>query len=228
MLVVANVLELRDGLGRDRGQRHCLLRGAHRVAAELSQLLFCKHALERFLDQSDLVLAWRALHAGGARGKFELNAFVALLTIECLLLVRVLSVGSENRVGLLERAGLEGIGGVWVGLYDFRLCVSVFAHLASHHLRVCRVRAQHLPLIVRYLNLYLVDVVLEVTFFASAVWEDHAPVAMLDATDPFSLVTTAVSPVHLSVSFPFIVFIFTLVDVSTCPCELPEAALPVV
>lgn len=85
-----------------------------------------------------------------------------------------------------------------------------------------------MTLVVRDLDLHLVDVVLEVTFFACAVGEDHTSVPVLDSADPLTLITTAISPVHLSVAFALVILVLSFVNVTRGPGELAEPALTIV
>jgi hypothetical protein len=78
------------------------------------------------------------------------------------------------------------------------------------------------------LDFYFEDIVFEVAFFVCAVWENHLSVAVLNASDPLTVVAAAVRPVHLSVAVPLVLFVFTLVDVAACPLEDTIAVLPVV
>ena len=78
------------------------------------------------------------------------------------------------------------------------------------------------------MHFYLIDVVFEVAFLARAVWENHAPISVLNSADPFALVTAAVRPVHLAVALSFVVLILSFVNITTCPGKLAEAAFPIV
>ena len=78
------------------------------------------------------------------------------------------------------------------------------------------------------LNLNLEHIVLEVTLFLRAIWEDHLTIAVLDTPYPPTLVTATVGPVHLAVAVAFIFLVFALVDVSTGPLEYTIAMLTVV
>ena len=69
------------------------------------------------------------------------------------------------------------------------------------------------------LDAVLVDVVLEVAFFYSPVWEDHTAETMLYAVLPLSFVHASISPQHLTVTMPLVFFKVTLVDVARGPSE---------
>ena len=70
-----------------------------------------------------------------------------------------------------------------------------------------------------------VYIVFKVTFLLRPIREYHFTVSMLDASDPFTLVTASICPVHLSIPVSFIVFIFSFVNITTSPLEYPVAVL---
>jgi len=86
----------------------------------------------------------------------------------------------------------------------------------------------HLPVSIRYLYFYFVDVVFKIALFNVTIRENHATVTMLNASDPFALVTASVCPVHLAVTVAFIILVFTLVNVTTRPHKLPESTLSII
>ena len=92
-------------------------------------------------------------------------------------------------------------------------------------LSVC---SQHLSLVVRYLDFYLVYVVFKVPLFPGVVWKNHAPVTVLDSADPFALVAAAVSPVHLAIAISLVVLVLAFINVATSPLELTKPAFMVV
>ena len=92
--------------------------------------------------------------------------------------------------------------------------------------RVCTLH--HLAVSVCYLNFHFVDVIFKVSFFEIAIREDHSPVTVLDAPNPFALVATSISPVHFTISVAFVVLIFALINVSTSPDELAKATFSVI
>ena len=78
------------------------------------------------------------------------------------------------------------------------------------------------------LHFHLEYIVFEVAFLRSGVRKHHLAVAVLDATDPFSMVATPISPVHLSVPVSFIFLVLAFVDVTTGPLENSIAMFSVV
>lgn len=48
---------------------------------------------------------------------------------------------------------------------------------------------------------------------------------MLNSSLPFTLIATSIGPVHLTISVSFVFFIFTFVNISTCPLEHPISVL---
>ena len=78
------------------------------------------------------------------------------------------------------------------------------------------------------LNLDLEDVVLKVALFLRPIWEDHLAVAVLNATDPLTLVTAAIRPVHFAVAVALVLSVLAFVDVPTGPLEHTIAVLTIV
>ena len=95
---------------------------------------------------------------------------------------------------------------------------------ATLQLMVLRCRSHILPalhflLFLADLNLNLEDVVLEISLLLGTIWEDHLSISVLDASDPFSLVTATVGPIHFTVAIPFVFFVLAFVNVPTGPLE---------
>ena len=63
------------------------------------------------------------------------------------------------------------------------------------------------------------DVVFKVAFFARAVRENHLAVAVLNSSDPLTMVAATVRPVHFSIAISLVFFVFSLVDVAAGPLE---------
>ena len=79
-----------------------------------------------------------------------------------------------------------------------------------------------------YLHLYLEDIVLKVTFLLGAIGEDHFAITMLNASDPFTLVTATIGPVHFAIAVPLVLLVLALIYVSARPLEHPIAVLLVI
>ena len=79
--------------------------------------------------------------------------------------------------------------------------------------------ALQLLLFLTNLNLNLEDVVLEISLLLGAIREDHLSISVLNASDPFSLVTATVGPIHFTVAIPLVFFVLAFVNVSAGPLE---------
>lgn len=75
---------------------------------------------------------------------------------------------------------------------------------------------------------FSVDVIFKIAFFDSSIRKLHLAHAVLNTMLPLSLVAAAISPVHLSVSVSFIVFVAAFVHVSTFPGESPKSVFLIV
>ena len=75
------------------------------------------------------------------------------------------------------------------------------------------------------LNFYFVNVVFKVTFLLVAIWEYHFTIAMLDASNPLTLIAASIRPVHLPVAISLVILVLSLVHVTTCPLEHPIPVL---
>ena len=72
------------------------------------------------------------------------------------------------------------------------------------------------------------NVVLKVPFFDVPVRKSHHSFPMLDPSTPTSLIVAAISPSHLSISFPLIIQIAPLIHIPALPFELTLSMLLVI
>ena len=89
-------------------------------------------------------------------------------------------------------------------------------------------RGEKLPVFSSDANLYLINVVLKISFLLLAIREDHAAVTVLDSSNPLTLVAGPVCPVHLAVAITFVILVFAFISVPACPLKLTKAALLVI
>ena len=82
--------------------------------------------------------------------------------------------------------------------------------------------------VVTDLDFEFIHVVFEVPFALCAIWENHLSISVLDAFDPFSLITATVGPVHFSVAVALILSVFAFIDVAARPLEDAIALFSVV
>jgi hypothetical protein len=87
---------------------------------------------------------------------------------------------------------------------------------------------QQLALAVSNLDFHFVDVVFKVALLLRSIREDHPPVSVLDASDPFTLIATTIGPIHFSVTIPLVVFVFSFVAIATRPLKMTKTAFTIV
>jgi hypothetical protein len=78
------------------------------------------------------------------------------------------------------------------------------------------------------LDFYLIYIIFKVTFFGRSIREYHASIAMLNSTDPFALIAAPICPIHFSVTFSFVIFVLTFVNVTTRPDKLTESTFSII
>jgi hypothetical protein len=78
------------------------------------------------------------------------------------------------------------------------------------------------------LNRTFKNIVLENAFFDSTVWKLHPSNSVLDSFYPFTFVTRAIDPIHLTIPMPLIILVAALIDIATLPDKLPHSILLIV
>jgi len=64
-----------------------------------------------------------------------------------------------------------------------------------------------------------VNVIFEIALFDSSIGKLHLSNAVLNTMLPLSFVTAAISPIHLTVTMSFVIFVAALIHVSTLPSK---------